>query len=584
MRYEHPVRAPGSASVRRLSRTLFPGAVMLLSYQRQWLRFDVTAGVTVAAYLIPQVMAYAVIAGLPPVAGLWAALGPLLVYAVMGSSRQLSVGPESTTALMTAVVLAPLAISDPSRYAASAAVLAILVGAVCLLAGLLRLGVLAELFSRPVLVGYMAGIAILMMIGQLEHVTRVPVSGERVIDQLESFLRNSSDAHVGTMVLAVGVFAVLEVISHFAPRVPGPLIGILGATCAVELFSLQDAGIEVVGAFAGSVPTPTVPDLPLGELITLILPAMGIAVVGFSDNVLTARTFATRRGEVIDPNAELFALAGANLSAGVLRGFPVSSSGSRTAIGSAVGSKSQLFSIVAAVTVLLTTLLAADILAVFPTAALGALVIFAARRLVDVGEFRRILRFRRSEAILAVATTVGVLGLGVLYGVLAAVAISILDLLRKIGRPNDGVLGFVPGVAGMHDVDDFPESVTEPGLVVYRYDAPLCFANAEDFRRRALAAVDADPGPVAWFLLNAEANVELDLTAVDALEALVDELGRRGVVFAVARIKHDAYAELQAAGLAAKIGTDRVFMTLPTAVAAYRQARGQAGPPTQRPR
>ncbi len=549
--------------------SILPGLAQFRGYQRDWLRGDLVAGVTVAAYLVPQVMAYATVAGLPPVVGLWAALVPLAVYAVLGSSRQLSVGPESTTALMTATALAPLAAGDPGRYAILAAAAALLVGVICFVAGLVRLGLLADLLSRPVLIGYMAGVAVIMIASQLGKVSGVSVDGDEFLDQMRSFVSGIGSVHWPTIALASAVLVVLLVLAWVTPRIPGPLIAILAAALVVSVFSLHHNGIKVIGEVPGGLPTPGLPGISLADLTSLVIPAAGIAIVAFSDNVLTARTFAVRHGQDVDANAELRALGVCNVGAGLMHGFPVSSSGSRTALGDAVGSRTQLYSLVMLVAVLAVMLFGRGVLATFPTAALGALVVYAALRLVDVKEFKRLARFRRSELILALATTVAVLVFGVLYGVLVAIALSILDLLRRVARPHDAIQGFVPGVAGMHDIDDYPEADLVPGLLVYRYDAPLFFANAENFRERAMAAVNDFPGSVEWFVLNAEANVEVDLTALDAVDQLRAELERRGIVFALARVKQDLRDELEAAGLLDKIGEDRIFMTLPTAVEAY---------------
>ena len=553
--------------------SILPGLAQFRGYRREWLRGDVLAGVTVAAYLVPQVMAYATVARLPPVVGLWAALVPLAVYAVLGSSRQLSVGPESTTALMTATALAPLALGDPQRYAALAAAVALLVGAICFIAGLLRIGFLADLLSRPVLVGYVTGVAVIMIGSQLGKVTGVSVDGDEFIDQVRSFVTHLGDAHVPTVALAAAVLAVLLALARLMPRVPGPLIAILLASATVSVFSLQRNGIRVVGEIPGGLPTPALPAIGLAEISTLVIPAAGIAIVAFSDNVLTARIFAAKNSQRIDANTELRALGLCNAGTGLLQGFPVSSSGSRTALGHALGSRTQLYSIVALLLVLAVMVAGRGVLANFPMAALGALVVYAALKLVDVAEFKRLARFRRSELILAVATTVAVLVFGVLNGVLVAIVLSILDLLRRVARPHDAVLGFVPGLAGMHDLDDYPTAHTEPGLLVYRYDAPLFFANAENFRQRALKAVDENPDPVRWFVLNAEANVEVDLTALDVLDRLRAELESRGIEFAMARVKQELRDAMAAAGLIDKIGEDRIFMTLPTAVEAYRNSR-----------
>ena len=345
----------------------------------------------------------------------------------------------------------------------------------------------------------------------------------------------------------------------------------------VAAFSLGDEGILLVGEIPGTLPSVGPPDVGLSDLTALLGPALGLMLVGYVDNVLTARAFATRNGYRIDANQELLALGASNAAAGLVQGFPVSSSGSRTVIGDALGSRSQLHSLVALATVVLALVALRPVLAAFPTAALGAIVIYAALRLVDVAEFRRIGSFRRSELLLALGTTASVLLLGVLAGVLAAVGLSIADLLRRVARPHDGILGFVPGLAGMHDVDDHAGAQLVPGLVVYRYDSPLFFANAEDFRTRALAAVDDAPGPVEWFVLNAESNVEVDLTALDAVEELRAELDRRGVLFAMARVKQDLLVALEASGLADRVGADRIFPTLPTAVQAFEARSADRG-------
>jgi high affinity sulfate transporter 1 len=503
------------------------------------------------------------------------------VYAVLGSSRQLSVGPESTTALLTATAVGPLAAGDPGRYAALAAVLALLVGGLCLLGRLARLGVVGDLLSKPVLVGYLAGVAVIMVVGQLEKITGVPVDGGTVGAEMASFVRGIDRLEPNTLLLSAAVLAFLLTAGHRFPHAPGPLIGMLLAALSVAVLHLQDNGVRVVGQIPAGLPGVRVPGISSADLAALLLPAIGVTIVAFTDNVLTARAFAARGGYHIDANQELLALGGANVAAGLVQGFPVSSSGSRTVIGDALGSRSQLYSLVALATVLATLLFGRPLLAAFPLAALGALIVYAATRLIQLGEFRRFARFRRSELILALATTGGVLAFDILYGILVAVALSILDLLRRVARPHDAILGYAPGVAGMHDIDDYPQAHPIPGLVIYRYDAPLCFANAEDFTRRALGSLDQAGDPPTWFVLNAEANVDVDVTAADALDELRLALGRRDVVFAMARVKRDLYDQLTAAGFIQRLGPDRIFPTLPTAVAAYTrwQSERRAPPP-----
>jgi len=543
---------------------------MLRGYQRSWLRGDLIGGVTVAAYLVPQVMAYATVAGLHPVAGLWAALPALVIYALLGSSPSLSMGPEATTALMTAIAIGPLAAADSARYAELAATLALLVGVMGIAAWLLRLGFVADLLSRPVLIGYMAGVALIMIAGQLGRVTGVQVSGEEFISQLRSFARGVSTAQPAVIVVAAAVLAFLVLLRWQWRNLPGPLLAVLLATAVVAAFSLHRHGVAVVGPIPAGFPAPHLPALQPAVLRMLLLPAFSVLIVGFSDDVLTGRSFA-RRGEIINANRELLALGVGNVGAGLVRGFPVSSSATRTAIAVTSGSRSQVYSIATAVTVVVVLLAARPVLARFPTAALGAIVIYAALRLVDITAFQRLFRFRRAELAIAIAACAGVLVFNILYGVLVAIGLSVADLLVRVARPHDAIQGLVPGLAGMHDVDDYPEARTVPGLVVYRYDAPLFFANAEDFRRRALAAADQQRAPLRWFVLNVEANVEVDFTALEAMDAIRDEITRRGAVFALARVKHDLLARLQAFGIADKIGADRLYPTLPTAVDAFHQ-------------
>jgi high affinity sulfate transporter 1 len=527
---------------------MIPGLAVLRGYHRAWLPGDLMAGVTVAAYLVPQVMAYATIAGLPPVTGLWAAFPALIVYALFGSSKSLSMGPEATTALMTLVAIKPLAGGDPARYARLASTLALLTGLMALVAWLLRLGFFADLLSRPVLVGYMAGVALIMIGDQLQRATGVPVRGQVFFVQVGSFARGLGQVRPAVLAVSLSVLGFLLLLRWRWPRLPGPLLAALLATAVVA--ALHPGGVSVVGPVPARLPAIGLPTLDPGVLRELLLPAFTVLIVGFSDDVVTARSFAARDEKIV-ANRELLALGIANVGSALVRGFPVSSSGTRTAIAIAAGRKTQAYSLATAVSVLVVLLIGRPVLSRFPTAALGGIVIYAALNLIDVQAFRRLLAFRRTELGIAVAAGLGVLAFDILYGVLVAIALSVADLLVRVARPHDAIQG------------------TVPGLVVYRYDAPLCFANAEDFRRRALAAADQPPGPLRWFVLNVEANVEVDFTALEAVDALRDDITERGAVFALARVKQDLLARLEAFGLAGKIGTELLFPTLPVAVQAY---------------
>jgi sulfate permease, SulP family len=545
-----------------------PGLGRLLRYQRSWLRGDILAGVTVAAYLIPQCMAYGELVGVPPVVGLWAILPAMLIYALFGSSLQLSVGPESTTAVMSAAAIAPLLLADGSNYAALASGLAVLVGLICLVGYGARLGFLANLLSKPILIGYMAGVAIIMIAGQLGKISGISIHGNTVFEEMGQFLQHLDQSHAATVILAGLVLGFLVLSQRRFPRIPGPLLAVLMATAAVAVFHLDRQGVAIVGVIPAGLPQFTIPNVA-AQFPALLASAFSIAIVGYSDNVLTARSFAARRRYKIDANQELLALGLSNLGGGLMQGFPVSSSGSRTAIADALGSQTQLFSLVAFGVVVTVLLFLRPVLALFPKAALGAIVIFAAFRLIEIPEFIRLYRFRRSEFFLAIITMIGVLITDILMGVAIAVGLSVIELFARLARPHDAVQGQVPQLPGLHDINDWEGATTIPGLVIYRYDAPLCFANAEDFKARALRAIEAEVVPVEWFVLNTEAIVEIDITATDVLEELIDELMARKITFAMARVKQDLYGQLKRSQIFHKMNTDYIYMTLDSAIAGF---------------
>lgn len=546
---------------------------------REWdascLRPDVSAGLGVAAYLVPQVMAYATLAGLAPVVGLWACLVPLAVYAVAGTSRLLSVGPESTTAILTAAALAPLAVGDPAKYAAMAGMCALVVGALALLAGFLRVGFVAQLLSRPVLSGYLAGVAVIMITGQLGRVLGVTVEGHNPMAQIVFAVRAADDLNLATVAISLTVVVTLLVGTRVAPKLPWPLLAVLGATGLTLVLGLQELGVKVVGEIPSGLPPLSLPTH--WDLLPQILgPAVGIALVAFADNSLDGRAFADD-GEELDSDAELVVLGLSNVGASLTSGFPISSSSSRTALAKVAGARTPAYGWVTALAVVLVLLVAGPVLESFPMAALGGLVVFAAMKIVDVQEFRWLWNFRRSEFWLGIAAAVAVLTLDLLVGIGFAIALSAVVMLARVARPHAAVLGRVSGLAGMHDIAAYPGATQVEGLLVFRYDSPLFFANAEDFRLRVLDAVDEqarEGTQVRCVLLNCEANVDADSTAAKALQSLVRELQRRGIGVSLARVHAELAALLDRAGILDLIGRDNVHPTLPTAVAAY-EARQQ---------
>jgi SulP family sulfate permease len=533
------------------------------------LRRDVLAGITVAAYLVPQVLAYCGLARMPPASGLWAAFAALAVYFLIGSSPQLSVGPESTTALMTGAALATLTVPGATPEEVGS-LLALAVGAVCLLAWVGGLSFLSDLLSKPVLVGYMAGIAGLMMLSQVGRATGADIPDGTPLQEAWWLLQHPVAVQGWTTAVTAGTLALLLVGARRWPRGPIPLLGMLLAALVVSVAHLTDHGVGVVGDLDFALPHPSVPDVSALGSWALLSTALAVAVVGFTDNLLTARAFGARHSHTIDARRELLALGAANVAAGAVGGFPVSSSGSRTAIVDAVGGRTRWSGLATLGAALVLVLALQPVLARFPDPALAAVVIYAALRLIEVGEFVRIARYRRTELGIALATTSSVLVLGVLQGVLVAVGLSLVDVFRRVARPHDALLGLVPDLAGMHDVDDFPRARVVPGLLVYRYHGPLFFANTDDFLDRVRRAVrEHDP---VWVVLNTEALGDVDLTGADALETLRAELAEHGIVLALARAKQDLLDLLRPSGLLDRIGEDHVFPTLPTALAAYRAA------------
>ncbi len=565
---------------------------LLIRYPRGDLRQDAIAGVAVAAYLVPQVLAYSAIVNVQPVAGLWTALAAIVAYAALGGSRVLSSGPESTIALMAGAAIAPMTGGDSQRALALCGLLSLLVAGWCVVARVLRAGIVADLLSTPLLVGYLAGGAVLMVVGQLGKVTRTAVEGESIVDQLRSFVAVVGGTHGLTLAVAVVTLAVILAMRRLAPSWPAPLIAVSLATVAAVVLHLPEAGVRIVGEVPRGLPMPRLPDVTWDDVKALVLPALGVAVVGYSDNMLIARGFPSplREGESksaarVDPQAELVAMAGVHAAIGVLSGYPASSSGSRTALALASGARSQVYSLVAGLCVVAVLFFAGGLLANLPAAALGAVVVYAAGKLVAVEDIRRLLRFRKRELMIAVVTTLGTVVIGILAGVLIAIAISLLEMTHRLARPHEGVLGRVDGLAGMHDVDDYPEAQTIPGVIFYRYDAPLFFANIGDLRDRVAKLVDQENAaypqtPVRWLVLNVEANVEVDITAADGLRELAEELRQQGVRLGLARVKNDVHAPLARAGVIEAIGGDMIFATLPVAEQAYlRWAVANVPPP-----
>ncbi len=514
------IQAQGPAIARWL-----PGVAVVRQYRRSWLRGDLVAGLVLSALLVPQGMAYAELAGLPAVHGLYATMVPLLVYAVLGPSRILVLGPDSAVAPVVAAAIIPIAGNDTGERVALAGLLAILVGVACIAGGIAGFGFLTDLISKPVRIGYLAGIAVSVVVSQLPRLLGFDVEGSGFVSDLAGLVRNLDRTDLPSLVLGGGSLVFLLAARRIEPRIPAALIVVAATIVAVRWLDLS---IETVGAIPEGLPEFALPNPDSGDLGRLTLTAVALALLSFADTSVLSRSYAARFGDHVDQNQELRALGAANLATGLFQGFPISSSSSRTPVAESAGAKTQLTGLVGAVSLGAILLFANDLFADLPTAVLAAIVIAAMVGLVDLAGFRRLARVHRADFVLALTCFCGVAVFGVLWGIGIAIGLSVLAFLWRAWHPYDAVLGRATGVKGYHDLTRYPEARQIPGLLLYRFDAPLFFANATIFRERLLAAVRDSPAPVTMVVVAAEPITDLDSTAADMLAALDQRPRNRG--------------------------------------------------------
>ena len=549
-----------------LSTRYLPLAASLRGYSRPRLRTDALAGITVAALALPASMAYADIAGLPVTAGLYSLLLPLVVYALLGSAPWMVVGPESTIALLIAAGMAPLAIAGTAEYTTLAAALAVTVGGVYLAARLLRLGWIADYFSQAVLVGYITGVAILIALGQFGKLVGLSSEQDNAIIAVGDIVANLGQANAATVALAIVSLLLLVGLRHFWPRFPAALLVVVLGIVASWSLDLVEHGVNIAGPVPAGLPEFAFPRVSASELLQLAGVAGGIFLVGFSDSILTARSFAAQRGETIDADQELLAFGAANAAAGITQGMPVATTGSRTAVNLSMGATSQVSGIVAASSILVVLLLLTEPIQYLPAATLAAIIVTGAIRLIDPDQWRALARSDRAEVVIAVVTALTVINLGVLEALVAAVVLSLLDVIRRIARPNDAVLGWSP--AGLHyaDVNSDPDVAVTPGVVVYRFSDRLFFANAHFFKRRVWAAVDAAPKPVRHLVLDMAGVPGVDSSAAAGLRELHDGLLARNVSLHIARATGPLQEAMDRLGLVDLIGANHFHATVTLAV------------------
>lgn len=566
------------ASIWHMACRFAPGLDSLTRYERTWLRSDLAAGLSVAAIALPVGIAYSELVNVPAIVGMYSAIFPLLAYALFGSSRQLMTGPDAATCLLVAAALGPLAGGDPQRYMALMVMLTLMTGALYLIAGFGRLGFIANFLSQPILTGFLNGIALVIVIGQLPKLLGYASEADSFFPRLFEFAGKLDQGHTPTLVLGLGMLAALVLMRRTLPRLPGALVVVVAGIAAVLLLGLEERGVAVIGEVSAGLPAFQLPDMTIPEFGMLVFDAAGIMLISFTSGVLTAKSFARRNRYEINANQELIAFGASNLAAGLAQGFPVTGADSRTAVNNAMGGKTQLVGIIAAGTMLLIVLFLAVPLASVPNAALAAVITVSAIGLFDFEALRDLYETSQRELAVSVGTTGGVLILGVLPGVMFAVGMSLLWLLAVGSRPHDAVLGRVPGMKGFHDIKDYPDATTVPGLLLYRFDANLVFYNADFFRERVRAMIAESRTPVEWVIIDASAVNVLDATALQKFDELHEELSARGIVLGVARAKPNLARFFKQAWWRTRV--ERVegyrFLTLKSAVQAFNKRATQA--------
>ena len=557
-----------------------PGLHVLRIYQPAWLRHDLVAGLVMTTMLVPVGIAYAEASGVPGIYGLYATIVPLLAYAVFGPSRILVLGPDSALAAVILATVAPLSGGDARRAVALAGAMALVSGAVCVIAGLARLGFVTELLSKPIRYGYMNGIALTVLLSQTPKLLGFSIESSGPLRDVWAIVRAVLDGKTNVVALAVGGATLVAILflKRF-PRVPGILIAVVGATLATALLDLgARGGIKVLGAMPYGLPTPSLPLIGVDDLVPVVTGGIAVALVSFADTSVLSRTYAAKLRAPVDPNQEMVGLGVANLAAGVFQGFPISSSSSRTPVAEAAGSRTQLTGMVGAFAIAVLLLFAPALLKDLPNAALAAVVIAAAIGLFEVADLKRIYRIQRWEFWLSMVCFAGVATLGAIPGIALAIVIAVIEFLWDGWRPHSAVLGHVEGVEGFHDITRYPDATLIPGLVLFRWDAPLFFANAELFCERVQAAIAAAPGPVRRCVVAAEPVTSVDVTAADLVAELDDTLHAAGTELCFAEMKDPVKDKLKRFGLFSRFGPERFFATIGEAVEAYRASHaGRAG-------
>jgi high affinity sulfate transporter 1 len=562
----HTTRPARTAWIRWL-----PGLDMLHRYELSWLRHDIVAGLVMTTMLVPVGIAYAEASGVPGINGLYATIVPMLAYALFGPSRILVLGPDSALAPVILTVVVPLSAGDPQRAVALGGMIAIVSGVVCVSAGVARLGFITELLSKPIRYGYMNGIALTVLLSQVPKLFGFSVKAEGPLRQVWGIVEKvqTGNTNIASLLIGASTLALILFLKRW-PRLPGILIAVVAATVTVAVFDVaKRAGVSVLGPLPQGLPSPRVPFVQVDDLLPIIMGGLAVALVSFADTSVLSRTYAARLRTPVDPNQEMVGLGIANLAAAFFQGFPISSSSSRTPVAEAAGARTQLTGVVGAISIAVLLILAPQLLQSLPHTALAAVVIAAAIGLIEVSDLRRIYRIQRWEFWLSMACFAGVAVFGAIPGIALAIMIAVIEFLWDGWRPHSAVLGSVDRINGYHDITRYPEARLIPGLVLFRWDAPLFFANAELFHRRILDAIANSAAPVKWLVVAAEPVTSVDVTAADVISELDDTLHASGIELCFAEMKDPVKDKLKRFGLFTRLGEQTFFPTIDEAVSAY---------------
>lgn len=548
-----------------------PGWRTLRAYQRSWLPNDLAAGIVLTAVLVPVGMGYAEAAGLPAITGLYATIVPLVVYAILGPSRILVLGPDSSLAAIIAATVLPLAAGDNARAVALAGGLALISGAFGIAFGLFRLGLLTDLLSKPIRIGYLNGIALTVLVSQLPKTFGFSVDADGLIDEALAFIDGVASGKTVPAALGIGALAlaIMLVGRWRGMGALGIVVATVATTIVASLMDLAARGLDVVGSLPSGLPSLSVPAVSIDDLVAMLAGGFAIAVVSMADTSVLSRTFAMRSGMRVNQDQELLALGAANIGSAFAGGFPISASTSRTPVAEAAGGRTQLTGVIGAAAIVALLVLAPSLTANLPQPTLGAIVMVACTSLVDLRGLVRLWQLRPSEFALSIACFLGVAIVGVVAGIFIAVALALMAFFWRAWRPYSAVLGRIDGLKGYHDITRYPEARRIRGLVLFRWDAPLFFANAEAFREEIEAAIAAEDQPTRWVVVAAEPVTDIDMTAADMLEGLIATLQAAGTQLRFAELKDPVKDRLRRYGLYEQLGNDAFFPTIGTAVAGY---------------